>query len=70
VIASAAAFEGVRAAAGRDLLVAEGVEGFLAAISSVRRGAHPELGENARAAMVAGYAWPSVMGRMDRWVNK
>jgi len=70
VIASPAAFEGVRAAPGRDLLVADDVEGFLAAISSVLAGQHRELGEAGRAAMEAGYAWPQVMGRMDRWLKE
>jgi sugar transferase (PEP-CTERM/EpsH1 system associated) len=70
VIASPAAFEGVRAEAGRDLLVAEGVDGFLAAIDAVLAGVHAGLGERGRAAMVAGYAWPQVMRRMDRWIGK
>jgi polysaccharide biosynthesis protein PslH len=66
VIASSAAFEGVRAVAGRDLLVADGARAFQAAINAVLRGAHPGLGERARLAMETGYEWDHVMARLDR----
>ncbi len=69
VIASPAAFEGVRARAGRDLLVAEGAEGFSDTIAAVLRGAHPGLGAAARAAMESGYAWQSVLARLDGFLD-
>jgi sugar transferase (PEP-CTERM/EpsH1 system associated) len=68
VIASPAAFEGVRATPGRDLLVADGAEAFMAAIGTVLAGDHPDLPTNARAAMVSGYAWAAVLSRMDQYM--
>ena len=68
VIASSAAFEGVRAEAGRELLVADGVVKLSAVIESVLSGEHPGLGAAARAAMVARCAWPRVLGRLDRYL--
>jgi glycosyltransferase involved in cell wall biosynthesis len=68
VIASPAAFEGVRATLDRDLLVADGAKEFHAMIGAVLSGAYPMLGANARAAMVAGYAWDSTLARMDRYL--
>jgi sugar transferase (PEP-CTERM/EpsH1 system associated) len=66
VIATPAAFEGVRAQAGRDLLVADGADAFRAAIDAVLRGAHAEMVHHARLAMEVGYAWPHVLQRLDR----
>jgi sugar transferase (PEP-CTERM/EpsH1 system associated) len=69
VVASPQAFEGIRAVAGRDLLVADGAAETMAAIKSVLRGQHPELGARARAAMEAGYAWSGILEKLDRWVE-
>jgi sugar transferase (PEP-CTERM/EpsH1 system associated) len=68
VIASPGAFEGVRAVAGRDLLVADDAAAFCAAIETVLAGAHPDLGAHARTAMAAHYDWSVTLPRMDRWV--
>jgi sugar transferase (PEP-CTERM/EpsH1 system associated) len=65
VIASPPAFEGVRAVAGQDLLVADGVQGFVATVSDVLDGRHSGLGASARQAMVRGYAWDAVLSAMD-----
>jgi sugar transferase (PEP-CTERM/EpsH1 system associated) len=65
VVASPAAFEGVRAVAGRDLLVADGVQGWVDSVSDVLEGRHAALGVAARAAMVRSYAWPSVLSKLD-----
>ncbi len=65
VVASPAAFEGVRAQAGTDLLVADGAEAFVARIGEVLDGAHPRLGAAGRAAMEQGYAWKAVLGELD-----
>ncbi len=65
VVASAAAFEGVRATAGRDILVADGVEATVEAVSQVLRGAHPGLGPMARAAMRRGHDWAATLRRLD-----
>ena len=65
VIASPAAFEGVRAQPGTDLLVADGAEAFVARICEVLDGVHAGLGAAARAAMERGYAWNAVLGKLD-----
>jgi len=65
VIASNQAFAGVRAVAGQDLLVADGVVATADAIAEVLGGAHPALNAAARAAMVRGYAWTATLGRLD-----
>ncbi|MEJ0044869.1 MAG: glycosyltransferase [Rhodospirillales bacterium] len=54
VVATPAAFEGVRAVAGRDLLVAEGAEAFGRAIDAVLRGWYAEMPQFARLAMETG----------------
>jgi sugar transferase (PEP-CTERM/EpsH1 system associated) len=65
VVASPQAFEGVRAEAGRDLLVADGAEATADAICAVLAGAHPGLREAARAAMERGYSWEAALHRLD-----
>ncbi len=65
VVASPGAFEGVRAQAGTELLVADGADAFVRCIAEVLDGAHPALGAAARAAMERGYAWPAVLAKLD-----
>ena len=65
VIASAAAFEGIRAQPGRDLLVANDTAEWLSAIRATLAGAHGEMGRHARAAMERNYAWPMVLRPLD-----
>ena len=65
VVASPQAFEGVRATAGQDLLVADGAHDTAAAILSVLDGAHPGLGQAGRRAVEAGYAWSATLARLD-----
>jgi polysaccharide biosynthesis protein PslH len=65
VIASTPAFEGVRAVAGQDLLVADGADATAAAILAVLRGEHPGLGAAARLAMVRGHDWAMTLRRLD-----
>jgi sugar transferase (PEP-CTERM/EpsH1 system associated) len=69
VVASPAAFEGVRAQAGRDLLVADGVQGWVDALCDVLEGGRPELGAFARAAMERSYAWPAVLSALDLLID-
>jgi sugar transferase (PEP-CTERM/EpsH1 system associated) len=69
VIASPAAFEGVRAEAGLALLVADGVADFAEKIAEVLDGRHPEIGAKARAAMERGYAWSAVLGKLDTYLS-
>ncbi|MEO9189414.1 MAG: TIGR03087 family PEP-CTERM/XrtA system glycosyltransferase, partial [Acetobacteraceae bacterium] len=65
VVASPQAFEGVRAEAGTELLVADGADATARAIASILDGDHPNLGTAARAAMERSYAWPSTLARLD-----
>ena len=70
VIASSPAFEGVRAQAGRDLLVADQCDGFVDAVVEILEGRHPQLQRMARAAMEDGYAWSTLLGRMDALLSR
>ena len=70
VIASPPAYEGVRAEAGTELLVADGAAAFVAAIKAVLADEHPALGDAARAAMERGYAWPAVLAALDRVIER
>jgi hypothetical protein len=69
VLASAAAFEGVRAVAGRDLLVASDAPAFADAALAILRGQHNDIGGNARLAMVANYAWDATLAKLDPFVE-
>ena len=70
VIASPPAYEGVRAEAGAELLVADGAAAFVQAIRAVLAGEHPGLGTAARGAMERGYAWPAVLAALDRVIER
>lgn len=65
VVASPQAFEGVRAVAGRDLLVAEAASDAVQCITEVLLGMHPSLGVAARAAVATGHVWSSALHRLD-----
>ncbi len=65
VVASPEAHEGVRAVAGRDLLVADGAEAMAASVTQVLAGGMPNLGATARAAVLAGHDWKATLARLD-----
>jgi sugar transferase (PEP-CTERM/EpsH1 system associated) len=65
VVATPAAFAGLRAVPGRDLLVADGAPSFADAVAAVLDGRHPALGAAARAAVLARYAWGATLARLD-----
>ena len=65
VVASPEAYEGVRAVEGRDLLVAPDAESMAAAILAVLDGAHPQLGQAARRAVINGHDWTATLRRLD-----
>lgn len=69
VIASPPAFEGVHAEAGTELLVADGVSGFVDAVCEVLDGKHPELGHAARLAMERHYAWDEVLAGLAGYLD-
>jgi sugar transferase (PEP-CTERM/EpsH1 system associated) len=66
VIASSAAFEGVRAKPGQDLLVVDGAGATARAVADVLRGAHPGLGKAAHAAVARAHDWAVTLQRLDR----
>ncbi len=70
VIASKPAFEGVRAQAGTELLVADGAEDFVHLVCEVLDGKHPGLGAAARASMKRGYAWSAVLGGLAKYLER
>ena len=65
VVATPGAFEGVRATAGQDLVVAEGAAPMAAAILAVLDGAHPGIAAAGRRAVEQGYAWSATLARLD-----
>jgi sugar transferase (PEP-CTERM/EpsH1 system associated) len=66
VVASPQAYEGVRAQAGTELLVADGAQATADSVAAVLDGHHPGLNRAARTAMERGYAWEGVLSRLDR----
>ena len=69
VVASPGAFEGVRAQAGAELLVADGAAAFVQCVCAVLDGAHPGLGAAARSAMELGYAWGGVLSGLEGYLR-
>jgi sugar transferase (PEP-CTERM/EpsH1 system associated) len=69
VVASPQAFEGVRAAAGQDLLVGDGAAAIARLVGEVLDGAHPSLGANGRRAVERGYAWAGTLARLDGFLD-
>jgi sugar transferase (PEP-CTERM/EpsH1 system associated) len=65
VLATPQAFAGLRAAPGRDLLVADGARPFAEAAAAVLAGEHPGLGAAARAAVVDSYGWEATLRELD-----
>lgn len=65
VVATPAAFEGIRAVPGRDLLLARDAEETAARVAAILRGEHPGLGSAARRAVVEGHDWSRTLLRLD-----
>ena len=65
VVASPAAFEGVRARRGQDLLVADGVPEWVSAVRAILEGRHPGLGAAARTAVRQRHDWSATLRRLD-----
>jgi glycosyltransferase involved in cell wall biosynthesis len=70
VVASSAAFEGVHAVPGRDILVADGLEHTVNMVKDVLQGAYPDIGASARKAMLRGHDWSATLGRLDEMLLK
>jgi sugar transferase (PEP-CTERM/EpsH1 system associated) len=69
VVATPAAFEGIHATPGRDLLVADQAPAFAAAILAVLDGAHSGMGQAARAAVLAGHDWGATLVPLDAMLH-
>lgn len=67
VVSTLAAFEGLDAEAGRDLLVAADERAFAEEVTALLsdRGRAAELGRNARACVERGYSWVANLGLLD-----
>lgn len=65
VVASPAAFEGVRARPGLDVLVADGAVDTARAVDEILDGKWGGLGAAARSTMLANYHWSSTLARLD-----
>lgn len=65
VVATPQAFEGLRAQADAELLVAGDAAGFAEAVAAVLDGRHPGLGAAARAAVLRRYAWSATLAGLD-----
>jgi len=65
VVATPAAFEGIRAEPGRDLLVADGAEETVRCVLEVLEGTHAGIGAAGRALIEARYSWQSGLARLD-----
>jgi hypothetical protein len=65
VVASPQAYEGIRAAPGRELLVGDGAREMAQAVVDVLDARHTTLAEAARRAMERGYSWQGMLDRLD-----
>jgi glycosyltransferase involved in cell wall biosynthesis len=69
VVASRQAFEGIRARAGADLLVANDAVEMAICLSGVLEGRHPGLGEAARRAMEQAHDWSRTLQHLDTMLH-
>jgi sugar transferase (PEP-CTERM/EpsH1 system associated) len=65
VVASTAAFEGIHATAGQDILVADGAAETARLVAEVLAGRHPGLGERGRRAVCTGHDWAATLRKLD-----
>ena len=65
VVVSPQALEGIEAAPGRDVILADGAQAFAGAVSQLMHQADARLGPAARAAVESLYSWPSNLARID-----
>lgn len=70
VVASPQALEGIRAEAGRDLLVADNAAQFAEQIIALLAGAHAGMGAAARTAMLSHYVWQDNLRRVDALLER
>jgi sugar transferase (PEP-CTERM/EpsH1 system associated) len=69
VVTTSRVMRGILASAGRELLVADEEAAFADTVVEVLRGAHPFIGERARARVVAGYSWARQLARLEPLIS-
>ncbi len=70
VVASRQSFEGVRAEAGRDLLVADDASEMARLVGEVLDGRHPALGAAGRRLVEQRYTWAATLERLDHYLEQ
>jgi sugar transferase (PEP-CTERM/EpsH1 system associated) len=65
VVATPEAAEGIDSVAGRDLVVAQGAGAIADAVCSALDGRWPDMGQRARAVIVAQYGWESSLAGLE-----
>ncbi len=70
VVASRQAFQGVRAEAGRDLLVGDDAAGMARLVGEVLEGRHPTLGAAGRRLVEQRYTWAATLERLDHYLDR
>jgi len=70
VVASRQSFAGVRAEAGRDLLVADGAAEMVRLVGEVLDGRHPNLGAAGRRLVEQRYTWAATLQRLDHYLDQ
>jgi glycosyltransferase involved in cell wall biosynthesis len=65
VVVSPQALEGIEAVPGNELLLADGADAFVTAISNLLAEPAPALGAQARARVERLYSWPSNLARIE-----
>ena len=65
VVASPQAFEGIDAAAGRDLLVADAPDAYADSVIGLLRAPDPAMGSAARASVERRYSWPAHLSQIE-----
>ena len=65
VVTSPQALEGIDATPGAELVLADGADAFVAAISTLLNQSDPAMGQAARARVERQYSWPSNLARIE-----
>jgi polysaccharide biosynthesis protein PslH len=65
VVATPQAFQGIRAAPGQDLLIADDAAALARCVTEVLDGLHPMLGRHARSMVETRYDWSTTLAPLD-----
>ena len=69
VVVSSMGLEGIDAAHGQEVLVADSADEVLAGLERIVSGEVSGMGRRARERIEAGYSWDSTLPRIDRWMK-